>query len=137
MQLFALFLVFLLSGVLGWSVERTLFNNPCNKAFYRNHGICLPFLPLWAVSGALLFLLFNVLQGQHILVMALVAAAILTLLECGVGKLSSRRLWNYTEYPLSFCDGYNCAGVSAGWFAVAAVVFVVFGALKKYLPHSI
>lgn len=123
--------LFLLGSLFGWFFENTCFNkHACDSNLQWLTGACLPLLLMYGLAFVSLYLLQEYLGSRiGIVCLALLAAAILTAIECIGGKLSKlchgRQTWSYADWPLPFCDNYACVPVSIGWFLAALVFFAL------------
>jgi len=117
------FLYFTLYSALGWIIE-VAYRSFRQRRFVNAGFLTGPFLPIYGIGAACVFLVGTFLHGQGMFWEFLGYGITLTLIEYAVGVGCERafglRLWDYSDDPLNL-DGLVCLPFSLVWAAMAVV----------------
>ena len=96
-------------------------------------NVCLPLLTIYGAGILMLILMRYIFPNMNIFLLTIIATIIITLFECGCGMMSLKynghKTWNYGKN--NFCYGYIHPYVSAGWFVLIFIFYILFDRIKK------
>ncbi|HAK46756.1 MAG TPA: hypothetical protein DCO79_12675 [Spirochaeta sp.] len=117
-------LIFFIFAFMGWIIEFVF------RAFDEKHignpGLLKgPWLPVYGLTGVIIFLVSGILADHSILLRMLFYLILCTAFEfiAGefLGKIFHKRLWDYSNYKYNL-RGLICPAYSAGWVLIAVLV---------------
>lgn len=121
-------LAYVIGSFGGYAFERAQGKQHCDR-LAKHAGLgCWPTLQVYGAGLVLLLFLYRHVD-LHIGLLALLAAALLSLFECAAGHAATRLFgqpgWHYA-FPDAYCSGYNSLRITMGWFLLSLLVFYVF-----------
>lgn len=119
--------IFLFMGIFGVGLESLLETIISGKFKYQGSKIFggFPFLPMYAVGGVLVYLMFDLLANQPLGIIILTTTMVINGWEFLGGVLSlkiyKRRLWDYRKHPLNI--GGHVSLLSFMWWTLLIILF--------------
>ena len=127
--------VYVLGSVGGYLFEVAQGKQVCDGVMTSAGLGCWPMLQIYGLGAVLLLWLARNVK-LDLLSLAMLAAVVLTAVECAMGHAATamhgKRGWRYLG--CTFCSGYNALHVSAVWFVISLVVLAIYRAIFPAPP---